>query len=42
MEGLSWWRCKSPEYLLECYSNGRKRIVYAETHMNKHSSRSKP
>lgn len=27
-------------YPSECFTNGRKRIVYAETHMNKHSSRS--
>jgi hypothetical protein len=40
MEGLSWYRSKSPEQLLEYFTNGRKRIVYAETHMNKHSSRS--
>ena len=36
----AWYRCKSPEYLLECFRNGRKRLVYAETMMNKHSSRS--
>ena len=40
VEGLSWYRCKSPEYLLSVISNGRKRLVYAETNMNKHSSRS--
>lgn len=27
-------------YPSDCFTNGRKRIVYAETHMNKHSSRS--
>ena len=40
VEGLSWYKCKTPEYLLSVISNGRKRLVYAETEMNKHSSRS--
>ena len=40
MNDLKWFRCKSPEFLLECFRNGRKRLVYAETMMNKHSSRS--
>ena len=40
VEGLSWYTCKTPEYLLSVISNGRKRLVYAETEMNKHSSRS--
>ncbi|QDZ22302.1 kinesin [Chloropicon primus] len=40
VEGLSWYKCKTPEYLVSVISNGRKRLVYAETEMNKHSSRS--
>ena len=40
VDGLSWYKCKTPEYLLSVISNGRKRLVYAETEMNKHSSRS--
>ncbi len=40
VEGLWWFTCRSPEYLMSVVRNGRKRLVYAETHMNKHSSRS--
>ena len=40
VEGLGWFTCRSPEYLMFVVRNGRKRLVYAETHMNKHSSRS--
>ena len=40
VEGLGWFTCRSPEYLMSVVRNGRKRLVYAETHMNKHSSRS--
>ena len=36
----TWIRCTSPEYLLECFRRGQKGLVYAETMMNKHSSRS--
>ena len=36
----TWYRCKTPEYLLECFRHGRKRLVYADTMMNKQSSRS--
>jgi hypothetical protein len=36
----TWIRCTSPEYLLECFRKGQKGLVYAETMMNKHSSRS--
>jgi hypothetical protein len=36
----TWHRCKSPEHLLDCFRQGRKGLVYAETMMNKHSSRS--
>jgi kinesin family protein 5 len=36
----TWIRCASPEYLLECFRRGQKGLVYAETMMNKHSSRS--
>lgn len=40
VENISWYKCKTPEYLLSVISNGRRRLVYAETEMNKHSSRS--
>mmetsp|Transcript_45974 Transcript_45974/g.146792 ORF Transcript_45974/g.146792 Transcript_45974/m.146792 type:complete len:518 (+) Transcript_45974:922-2475(+) len=40
VEGLSWYACKTAEFLLSAFHNGRKRLVYAETHLNKHSSRS--
>ena len=40
VEGLSWYTCRTPEYLMQVVRNGRKRLIYAETHMNKHSSRS--
>lgn len=39
VEGLSWFQCSSPQFLLQCFQNGRKRLMYAETQMNKHSSR---
>jgi len=40
IDGLSWTPCHSAEDVLECFKRGRSRLVYAETHMNKHSSRS--
>lgn len=40
VEQLTWRECKTPESLIEAFDDGRKRLKYAETHMNKHSSRS--
>lgn len=40
VEGLLWTPCRSAEDVLECFKRGRSRLVYAETHMNKQSSRS--
>lgn len=42
VEGLSWFQCSTPQFLLQCFQNGRKRLMYAETNMNKHSSRCAP
>jgi len=39
-EGLTWVECKGPESLLNNLRSGRNSLVYAETKMNKHSSRS--
>jgi hypothetical protein len=38
--GLTWVACNSPSSLLEAFSRARSNLVYAETRMNKHSSRS--
>ena len=38
--GLSWHKCASPDALLKLFARGRNNIVYAETKMNKASSRS--
>jgi len=38
--GLTWTQCKSPDELLKAFAKGRNNIVYAETKMNKASSRS--
>lgn len=40
VEGLEWVTCSDPEGLMHCFDVGRKHLKYAETHMNKHSSRS--
>mmetsp|Transcript_16797 Transcript_16797/g.46931 ORF Transcript_16797/g.46931 Transcript_16797/m.46931 type:complete len:884 (+) Transcript_16797:140-2791(+) len=40
VDGLSWRAIDSAAELLECLAAARKRLVYAETKMNKHSSRS--
>ena len=40
IDGLTWTPCRSAEDVLECFRVGRSRLVYAETHMNKQSSRS--
>ena len=39
VKGLTWFECSSPEFLLSVIRNGQRRIVYAETQLNKHSSR---
>jgi len=38
--GLFWVKCNRPEALLEAFSRARSNLVYAETRMNKASSRS--
>jgi len=38
--GLTWLRCKRPEAMLEAFTRARANVVYAETKMNKASSRS--
>lgn len=38
--GLSWVKCASPETLLDAFTRARANVVYAETKMNKASSRS--
>ena len=38
--GLAWNACKTPNDLLQCFQKGRNNLVYAETKMNKASSRS--
>jgi len=38
-EGARWVTVKSADELIAKAAEGRKRIVYAETHLNKHSSR---
>ena len=40
IRGLSWVPCKTPNDLLQCFQRGRNNLVYAETKMNKASSRS--
>ena len=40
VEGLAAIECKSPSDLLALFDQGRKQLIYAETKMNKHSSRS--
>eukprot|EP00854_Cymbomonas_tetramitiformis_P010056 gene10056-11898_t len=40
VQGLTWLPCKTPEELLQAFQRGRNNIVYAETKMNKASSRS--
>jgi len=38
--GLTWIRCQHPEQMLDAFTRARSNIVYAETKMNKASSRS--
>ena len=40
VRGLTWMPCKTPTDLLQCFQKGRNNLVYAETKMNKASSRS--
>ena len=40
VEDLTWMRCENASMLLQKFAEGRKRLRYAETRMNKHSSRS--
>ena len=40
VENLLWLPVRSAPALLEAFRNGRRRLVYAETVMNQHSSRS--
>ena len=40
IDGLSWTQCQSAEDVLDVFQRGRSGLVYAETHMNKQSSRS--
>ena len=40
IDGLSWTPCQSAEDVLDVFQRGRSGLVYAETHMNKQSSRS--
>eukprot|EP00930_Biecheleria_cincta_P054871 TRINITY_DN41261_c0_g1_i1.p1 TRINITY_DN41261_c0_g1~~TRINITY_DN41261_c0_g1_i1.p1 ORF type:complete len:1003 (+),score=300.90 TRINITY_DN41261_c0_g1_i1:163-3171(+) len=38
--GLTWVKCSRPEQMLEAFTRARTNVVYAETKMNKASSRS--
>ena len=40
VHGLTWSACNSPDSLLKGLESGRKHLVFAETQMNKASSRS--
>ena len=40
VKGLTWISCKTPTDMLMCFQKGRNSLVYAETKMNKSSSRS--
>ena len=40
IDALSWTPCESAEDVLDVFQRGRSGLVYAETHMNKQSSRS--
>ena len=40
VKGLTWISCKTPSDMLMCFQRGRNNLVYAETKMNKSSSRS--
>jgi len=38
--GLTWIECKRPEAMIEAFARARQNLIYAETKMNKASSRS--
>lgn len=38
--GLTWLKCKNPDELIHAFQRARSNVVYAETKMNKASSRS--
>lgn len=40
VKGLKWVKCSSPDDLLKAFERGRNNLVYAETQLNKASSRS--
>ena len=40
MDNLTWKACASAKELLDHFADARKNVVYAETKMNKASSRS--
>ena len=40
VKNLEWFDVRGPAQLLSTFHNGRRRLAYAETHMNKRSSRS--
>jgi len=40
VNGLTWIRCTKPDEMLEAFTRARANVVYAETKMNKASSRS--
>jgi len=40
IQGLTWVECKKPDTMLEAFTKARSNLVYAETRMNKASSRS--
>jgi hypothetical protein len=40
VQGLTWIKCRRPEEMLELFTHARANVVYAETKMNKASSRS--
>ncbi|CAE7782046.1 KIF18B [Symbiodinium sp. CCMP2456] len=40
VNGLTWIRCSKPDEMLEAFTRARANVVYAETKMNKASSRS--
>ena len=40
VQGLTWLPCPTPDELLKTFQRGQQALIYAETNMNKHSSRS--
>lgn len=39
VEGLTWLTCGSPAELLQHFNRGKQGLHYAETKLNRHSSR---